>query len=334
MISITSYILNEQHAEINDVGQYDIIISAAEEIIDNSHVSNIDTQFAYLEALHALYQKIKYSIQINPSSAAPDIQKAFKYLKKVSGSIDDSFGHIANLYGLINLWSGIAEIRTRKKADGLKHLNRAIIYFDEALEKNSNKYEFLNHKTVALQQLHDLNDSPEVHARLMETYDRIRLLNPSYYKANLNYAGTLIRDVRKELGLDSLDTFPDYRKSLSNRCNDCDHLLESIDKAKEALRIVQQSAPQFINGHYKMGEALTLEIILCVYKRQSPRLVKAVIDAQKSFETSRKIAPNAIACKYCQYAFEQLIGNTDGAEEIKKDILNTVSAKSHEAINP
>lgn len=322
LISITSYMLSAQHNEINSVKEYDVIISAAEEIINNSDASNIDAQFAYLEALHALYQKIKYSIQKQPTSAEPDIKKALKYLKRVSGSIDDSFGHIANLYGLIYLWSGIAELRTQKDKDGINHLNHSLMYFEDALEKSPNKYEFYNHKAVALQQIYDVTGNSDTHEELINTYQKIYDLKPDYYKAHLNHAGMIIRDVRKELGLANLNTFPNYWEWIEQEHNNIDfeRVLEQIKEAKEKLEKVQRLKPDFINGYYKMGEALTIEIVLIAKLKIPNLLFDRVKSAKDNFARARAISNDAIACMYCEYGLYRLIGEIQKASEVQREI--------------
>ena len=182
LISITDYILDSKKDEINNIKEYDLIISAAKEIINNSDDLSIEAQFAYLEALHALYQKIKHTVQLNPANTADDIKLAHYYLRKVSGSIDDTFGHISNLTGLIELWTGIALIRNKEKDKGKRSLEKSLINFDDAIIKNTSKLEFYNHKSVALQQLYDITHEDRIHDELIEIYEFVIGKSRAYFQ--------------------------------------------------------------------------------------------------------------------------------------------------------
>ena len=322
LISITDYILDSKKDEINNIKEYDLIISAAKEIINNSDDLSIEAQFAYLEALHALYQKIKHTVQLNPANTADDIKLAHYYLRKVSGSIDDTFGHISNLTGLIELWTGIALIRNKEKDKGKRSLEKSLINFDDAIIKNTSKLEFYNHKSVALQQLYDITHEDRIHDELIEIYEFVIGKSRKYYKTYLNYAGTIIRDIKYEMGLQMLDSFPDFSKYMRNQEDEYYKMLcTKIDNAIDKLTNVQAIAPDFINGYYKMIEALTIKILLLRILGDS-NVLPLIENVRRNIYKAHGISTISIPCLYCEYAFHMLIGEVATAESIKMHILN------------
>lgn len=179
---------------------------------------------------------------------------------------------------------------------------------------------------MALQQIYDVSGSSETYDEFVKIYDQIYELNPDYYKAYLNHAGMIIKAVRKKLELGNLDTFPDYKGWVEQEQPNIDSAtyddaLSQIEEAIVKLKKVQKLKPDFINGYYKMGEAVTIKIML-MNKLEKPVEQKNLEKktAEESFSRARAISEDAIACKYCEYAFYQLIGDNDRAEKIKEEI--------------
>lgn len=107
-ISLLNNVIAEKQDEISLTPTYEKIIEIAEQIIHSGDVTELDSQFAYLEALHALYLKIRNGVQTNMKTVQEDIKKAFKYIKIVDVTLgNDSYGHVANLNALTHFWSGM-----------------------------------------------------------------------------------------------------------------------------------------------------------------------------------------------------------------------------------
>lgn len=301
---------------------YDEIIQIAEQIISSGDVTELDSQFAYLEALHALYLKIKNGVQTDTGdSVENDIHKAFKYIKKVEKTLsEDTLGHIANLNALTHLWSGMYKLRHGDNKEGLKMLEEARRQINEALNKNIDKIEFLNHKSVILQQLYDINGEEELHEELLETYKRVLSQTDGHKKINLNYAGTIIRDVKKVVGVTNrLDEYPDFRQ-LERIGDTCfyDKQLEEIKKAKALLINNIRIDPYFINNFYKLGEAITVQLAIQKYgKDEIENPDQLIADAKKAFQSANKLSTHSRPCKLCECAFYRLIGDEDKANDLK-----------------
>jgi len=317
-IIIISSLLNGNNEGITEDEKYDLILKYSEEIIENPHATTLDIRFAYMESLHALYQKIKRNISRNPYAAKKDIKKVNKYLQFVSYTVDDDYGHVANLYGLVMMWSGISEIRCQHKREGMALIQRSIAYFDEAIEKNINKVEFYNHKMVALYQLYAATGEAYYRNDFEKIYEEARKKDINYYKIHLNYASILLVDVMNDVKLEPLSGFPDYSKYTALANVEYQELLEKINYAKELLKKVQQLNPEFINGYYKMGEAITIEIVINnILGKDSTQLIKS---AKKNFSKAESISDCTMGYLYTNYCFCKLIGEDEKANELREKI--------------
>lgn len=303
---------------------YQNIVNTAEEVISNRSATLLDKRFSFLEILHALYQIIKLKIDKSPKSANTDIDKAIKYLRKVS-SFDDSYGHIANTKGLIHLWSGIAKIRMGEEEeapqchkDAIGFFEKAIKSFNEALTINPNRTEFLNHKSVALQQLYDISPNKELNIKLKETLNLICERDPQYGKGQLNLASYEIRELRKKLCLQPLSEYPDYSEEIEPKYDFCE-LYQYALGAKEKLIKAKQLCPTMINCYYKMGELLTLIIVM--KKQNNINAVKEIEEAEQAFDRAEQMNADHLSYLYCKYAFLMLEENKrEDAEKIKRKI--------------
>lgn len=326
LISITDYIANDKHHTAKSTADYDLIIKTADEIIKSNKNDKLDLRFAYLECLHALYQKIKFVIQNNPKDAEEDINKAMRYLKCVAATVDDTFGHIANLYTLITLWSGIAKARIHETKEARKLLERSLGYSDEAIEKNHEKVEFLNHRVVICHQLYEISNENKYLETAYELYEKIIYLDEYYYKGYLNYAGTILLEVRNKMGLQSPSKYPDYSTYMPVLSNDnYDEILNRINDAVSLLDKALKIAPTFVNCHYKYGEALTLKILLMkILKRQgtgTETLINQVELCKKRFMRAHEISRDVLGCLYDEYVFLKLIKDDKSAQGIKDRIV-------------
>ena len=223
---------------------------------------------------------------------------------------------------MIELWTGIALIRNKEKAKGKRSLEKSLINFDDAIIKNTSKLEFYNHKSVALQQLYDITHEDRIHDELIEIYEFIIGKSQKYHKTYLNYAGTIIRDIKYEMGLQMLDSFPDFSKYIRNQEDEYYKILcTKIDNAIDKLKNVQATAPDFINGYYKMIEALTIKILLLRILGDS-NVLPLIENVRRNIYKAHGISSISIPCLYCEYAFHTLIGEVATAESIKMHILN------------
>lgn len=302
------------------------IVMIAREILTSESSITLEKEIALLGMLHSLYQIIRLKIDTCPSSARDDIRLAMSYMKRVSTASIDSYGHIANIKGLINMWSGIAMARTGENRQAIQYLKKSLPFFDAALDKSPNKIEFLNHKAVALQQLYDQNkilNDESIKEQLLAILDRMLSINPQYPKALLNKASLIVREIRKELSLPPLSMFPDYSKvKLSITSSKYSEVKKMAQQAEELLDKLQKIHPMMINVHYKMGELLTLSIVLIKHKNQNynKEKNKAVI----SFNKARELNPNHLSYLYCRYAFSSLFPDEmkKEQEEIKDQIIS------------
>lgn len=320
-MSMISNYVDSRDDEINLNSVYTQLIATADEILSRDDVTEIDSQFAYLEALHALYLKIKNSVQTNSKTEEEDIDKAFRYLNRVSGISSDTFGHINNLAGLTYLWVGMAQVRKERIDEGKRNIEHSLAHLNLAIEKNREKIEFHNHKAVALQQLYDLTTDEALNMELMKTYEYILSIRPTYAKANLNYAGTILRNVKREMKLPMLDRFPDFRKYIQIPEVDYSKLLNQLDIAKEKLYIAQREAPYFVNNYYKMSEVITVQLVIYSLQHGTPmpgQIVKLVLEAKNCFEKANEISKQSIPCMLCECAFRRFIGEDPIADEIEE----------------
>lgn len=329
---INHYIMRSPHNEyIPD--KYDEIIKLASKVID-SNTSTLNKQFAYLESLNSLYLKIQNSIRINPFLAQEDINYALSLLKKFNTMTEDRTGNISNLYGLIYLWSGIAEKRmyetelrnngqSEHKSISKKHLEYARNHFNIALQIDENNMKFLNHQVVTLTQLNDIKFSEDINNEL----DRILKLLLKYYpnsdRVQINYASKIIRDIYRELEIKSLNELPNREqelyefnqkkkdKLLINKC------YAFIIEARLHIKKCQELNPSFINGYYKMVEAITLQLFICSLlndDNKNKEVIDLVKESRNCINISKSIAPDNSSCLYCEYGFYTLIHEVDKAK--------------------
>ena len=322
-ISLINNVIAKKEEDINLTSEYDRIIKIAEQIINSDTVSELDSQFAYLEALHALYRKIKNGVQKNMEGVQDDITKAFSYLKKVNRTLgDDTFGHISNLSALTHFWSGMYKIRHGELSEGERLFKTARLEIDEALEKNKDKIEFLNHKAVILQQTYDLTQEEALYEELIAIYMNIMNRKTRYFKAYLNFASALIRSVKKMAGMGMLDQYPDFRVIEAIESTDCDRMLRMLKYAKKTLMQSIEIAPRFINNYYKLGEAVTVQYAIQKYgKFEVEDENKLINEAQDAFLKAKKISTESIPCKLCECAFYKTIGDTTQANLLEAEVM-------------
>ncbi len=318
-IGIKAHALNELHQGDHKPEKYEEIVNIADSVIQSPSTTDLNRHFAYLEGLHALYQMIKYKIQIDPKSANNEIKKAQKYLGEIAEDTADRFGHIANLRGLIYYWSGIAAVRTKKQNESNKLFKKAIYEFDNAIKKNPHKVEFLNHRMVALQQLFDQNDPFVDKYTLEKGYRELLALNPEYSKSNLNYASYLIREVNKKLKLERLDTFPDFRSILDSpkvkNLKTYIYCMKMLKEAEEKLQKCQAAEPTYINGYYKMVEMLTIKLLLIKSRGKHNLEMKCINQIQETIEKADEFDYPSLPLLYCKCAFYKLNDDEEKADE-------------------
>ena len=332
-IGLLNNVIADKQDDISMTPTYEKIIEIAEQIINSGDVTELDSQFAYLEALHALYLKIKNGVQTNMQTVQEDIRKAFKYIKKVDVTLeDDSYGHVANLNALTHYWSGMYKIRHGESTEG-KHLfdvaNRKI---DEALEKNKNKVEFLNHKAVILQQIYDISGGEQLFDELMSIYADIRKNTNRYPKTNLNYASALLRSVKNKARMEMLDQFPDFSKYNGTpglNQSDYDEMLKTLKEAKDILRKNIENAPRLINNFYKLGEVITIQYAIQKYGSNNLKEKPAVLkkEAIEAFAAAKQLSDKSIPCKLCECAFCRLVGDTENADSLQNELKKSLDKK-------
>lgn len=203
------YMIGKEHG----YSEYDEIIQNAKKIIENEESTQLSINFAYIERVHAAYQKLKNSTEdMNTEEKMKRVQKnisdAHEYLKDLKKlHIEDFNGHIANLTGLIELWTGIAKIRMYEnndnrayKEESENHYNEARKCFEYALTKNPYKIEFKNHMIVTLLRLSDVakneNDKNIYLDKAKKICEEINDKHPSYIKSRINLADTIARQIR------------------------------------------------------------------------------------------------------------------------------------------
>ena len=119
-----------------------------------------------------------------------------------------------------------------------------------------------------------------------------------------------------------LDSFPDFSKYMRNQEDEYYKMLcTKIDNAIDKLTNVQAIAPDFINGYYKMIEALTIKILLLRILGDS-NVLPLIENVRRNIYKAHGISTISIPCLYCEYAFHMLIGEVATAESIKMHILN------------
>lgn len=289
------------------LNQYLKIAEIAENVINCKNTTLLDKQFSALELLHALYHVIKLKIDISPNSANYDIERAMRYLRNRYLYSYDSFGHIANTKGLIHLWSGIAKARMKEKERAVLFFKESLLFFNEALSINPNRKEFLNHKGVALQQLFDVKPNDRLKSELKRTLKLISSLSPQYGKGQLNYASFMVRELRNKLSLQPLDMFPDYKTKIPVEYDFAELFKYALD-AKRRLELAKELCPLMINCDYKMGELLTL--IIMMKRDKCIKYDNEVVEAEKSFKNAAEKNEEHLSFLYCKYAFHTLRDET------------------------
>lgn len=350
LISLLSNLAKHENSVNTRNDYYAQILNHADTIRTSKKATRTETGIAVLEMLHALYQQIKTDIDHNPANASPKIKSASTLLNDctlILKDLPDTFGHIDNLKGLIHLWSGIAEIRMEDDSiiyQAKKSLEKAILHFDKAIEKNPAKVEFLNHKAVALQQLNDLECSPSRTAEIRELHKTMGTIAPNYLKLKLNKASLLVREIRGQLTLESLNNFPLYYQASLPDLN-ATLIMETLKKAKEARDLlieVEIRNPGFANGHYKVIELLTMQIkLLTEIKETSDSELIALAmecleeeDIQAGIDNSKQEIEKAIcSCEkidgdmlsflYCKYGYYSLF-DTDTEKKQCREIKSQI----------
>ena len=287
---IMNMLLYEQHYMPNkssDYKKYDEIIKRANDIINNDKSTDLSSSFAYIERVHAAYQKLKSSTDTN-KYIKENITTAHAYLDDLKRQkFPDSNGHISNLTGLIELWTGIAKIRfseiNNSKKDiieeCLEYFNNALDYFKEAIEKNPIKVEFKNHKVVTLLRLSDIEADREKKSKLlnesMKVCKEIIQDKPSYLKAHINLADTIIRKIRFSLDISSswdssinheLFNYTNFEGTINTE--KLNTINNDIQEAQEALNESIKIDNLFPNSYYKTAELDILKLFILITNHQ------------------------------------------------------------------
>lgn len=131
-------------------------------------------------------------------------------------------------------------------------------------------------------------------------------------------ASFYVRELRNSLDLQPLSMFPDYGKPVS--CEyDLDEILRIIEVTKEEIRKAEQLCPTMINCFYKMGELLTLAIM--IKRDRGVDYGDDLTLAKDAFEKAEKKNSNHLSYLYCKYGFLTLFEETkDRAAEVKDHI--------------
>lgn len=291
---LLNLILGDQHympKNMSEIKKYDIIISCANEIIENEKSTNLSISFAYVERAHAAFQKLKTSTDTDDiEQIKKNIKTADDYVRCLN-KITDTSGNINNLHGLVELWSGIAKIRINNmqkteskkiQSECLNHFNAALNYFDKAIYNNENKKEFLNHKIVTLLRISDVvNGSVRSKAlkicKAIKICKKINKIDSNYLKAYINHADAVARKIRLKLNgkyVWNADiqhkefNFLEINPILKGKYTET-KLLMSIRKYRdEALEAIQKAIaidPCFANSYYKRVEINLLWVSINIW---------------------------------------------------------------------
>lgn len=307
---------SNEKGPLEEINCYNEIIEIADEIIKNDTTSNVDKQFALLESVNALYKRAR--IKMHKNDGFNDLMRAHNQLVMLASlNPIDTFGHIDNLIGLVHFWTAKT---VDKQEEKLHHLRIAEHYFNGALLKHPTKVEYLNHLGVTKINLYETNQNSNVFFEIIEIYNKIININPSYAKAYTNMAH-IYCDVFKNV-MHIKDHIPltiflqnNYNKDeLQEAQNYLTDAEQNIDKA---LRL----APEFIDNNYRKGAILTYKFFM--RKIINPQYNSSCnINLIKGyFSIADKIIENATKTLVYKRNFYQLINQNENANEINKILL-------------
>lgn len=318
----------------NGYEEYDSIIEKANKIIENENSTQLSRNFAYIERVHAAYQKLKNSTdntdtQEKRNNIERYINDARKYLKELDKQkIDDLNGHIANLTGLIELWIGIAKTRIYESGDNrdfkqerIEHYSKANKNFEIALEHNTHKVEFKNHKVVTLLRLADVDEKDEAKLQYLKEAtaicEEINKTHPSYLKSRINYADAIARRIRIMLNItvkmdkDINHIVNNYSVINKDKLNSkkINETKNFIKKAKEALRQAKDIDETFPNSYYKTAEILILELCFSLEDLNTQSIKKIRAELDDNLSKAEKMVPEKTKIYIYNYTYLCLMEN-------------------------
>lgn len=285
--------------------KYAKIIEYAKQIIEKNPDDSLASKFAHMEIINALYQKIKINLSEDPTFSEDDIKEAKKHISFVLKNTDDEFGYIENLQGLIYYWSGMSKIRCNKK-DGIKLINDANEHFIKAIEKNPHNEKFINNRIAVLCQRFKVNGNEDDYKEASRLYYNANVLQKNYHKLHLCYGSLLLEKVKKDIGITNIELAANYTKKRNVDYNAAKLL---IKEAKEKINIALQLNRQFANNHYKLSEAILVELV--IKKELNENDTDELIDlAKKELEIVEQSEHNKVkGFLFVAHGFYKFIGD-------------------------
>ena len=315
----------------NDYVEYDYIIKKANKIIKDDESTQLSRDFAYIERVHAAFQKLKNSTESTDTekkrkNIQSNINDAHKYLKDLKKQkLNDSNGHIVNLTGLIELWTGIAKTRIYENSDNginsielISHYEEAKRCFTVAIEKNRKKVGFKNHMVVALLRLADIVGEIGEKNNYLDEAKKICIdinnIHPYYLKSQVNLADTIARQIRVSLNIsnfwdEEVEHFIfDYRVVNVSE-NEQKQMKENINDAIAALKRAKDIDETFANSYYKMVEIYTLELCVSLCNLSEQEIKKITNDIDQNLKEAIKITSGISKIYIYEYSYLRLMQN-------------------------
>lgn len=341
MILMNMYLFTHHYmiGKQNEYEEYDIIIEKANKIIDNDESTQLSRNFAYIERVHAAYQKLKNSTDYTYTKKKRErieifIDDAHKYLKALKKQkLDDINGHIANLTGLIELWTGIAKTRIQESDDSrdftqerIGHYKEASKFFDIAIKLNENKIEFKNHQVVNFLRLADVSQGEEKTGYLEESKRICKEINkkhPQYLKSRINFADTIARQIRLKLNISNQKN-SEVERVIFNYCivnvnqNQASQIAKELNEAKEALQQAKNIDITYPNSYYKMVEILILEICSFFQNPSYKNHDKLIKELEENLREAKEKTPEITKIYIYEYSFLNLMEDYYSIKSSKK----------------
>lgn len=308
---------SEKGKQLQEVSCYNDIINIASIILKSSD-SPVDRQFALLESVNALYKRARIKLyEGNAKDAKEDLETAKEQLVMLSAlNPIDTFGHVFNLIGLVHFWTAKVESSDSKFTE----LQSAERFFSYALNKCSNKPEYLNHMGVTKINLYEYSPKEYLFTEIKDIYRNIISNNPNYFKAYTNLAHIYMDRFKYKFNI--LDYMPLSAILSQDHTHD---IIEEADKilieAEKYLNKALELAPKFIDNHYKYGALLTYKYLLKKLEDNNYYDLEYERNIIKHFNQADSIMKDATKTLVYKRNFYEITGDVNEARKINNILI-------------
>ena len=253
---------------------YEGMYAAALQILEAKPSSFSLSHFAYIKAIFSQYRIVRIIEPEHPENALSRIDDCFNLIKelddscfqlqRIYGSLDESYGHMENLHGLVYLWYVRIHAHVDKESYSMKEqqkmLRNAVDSFARAIEQGVHRkmpdqelVKFHNHRIAALLNLlfkwqeeyskkkideSAGNKRDSLYSELEKAFSEVKSLKmpDNYPKISVNYANYITTRMKIDYNKESLsDLLHELKKEDKNKLEDALDRLEKLIENKSTF---------------------------------------------------------------------------------------------------